>query len=138
MNTQLKIQDRVMYRDLKATYKFTKLSHFEIVDILEMHRNKHHLNKTEFSKMAGLSDDHYSSISTYGSRLSKSSYQLYRDVINKLNENKEPKPVYAPQPKESVPTNNIELTEEMCINYLKATGKYKVSKCEIITNWVEI
>lgn len=146
MNTQLSIDDKVMRRGQSPRYKFTAHSHYEIIDIIEKNRIHYKLSKTEISNLAGMSDDHYSGVSSYSSRFSKSSYGAYRIAIEKLNSNAEPKPVYAvtqPNPvykptPTPTPSNNVELTEEMCINFLKATGKYKICKSEVTTNWVEL
>lgn len=136
MNTQLSIEDRVMKRNLSPKYRFTQHNHFQIIDILEEYRIKFNIDKREFSSMAGLSVDHYSNVSSYNARFSIRSYASYRDAIIKLKNSNEPKPVYTPTPTPS--TNNVELTEEMCINFLKATGLYKISKSEVTTNWVEL
>lgn len=139
MNTQLSIEDRVMKRNLSPKYRFTQHNHFQIIDILEEYRIKFNIDKREFSTMAGLSVDHYSNVSSYNARFSIRSYTRYRDAIIKLKNSNEPKPVYTPTPTPTpTPSNNVELTEEMCINFLKATGKYKICKSEVTTNWVEL
>jgi len=140
MNTQLSIEDKVMKRGRSSKYRFTSHNHFEIIDIIEKNRIHHKLSKTEISNLAGLSNDHYSGVSSYSSRFSKSSYSAYKIAIDKLNNNTQPKPVYTPSttPTQAPSTNNVELTAEMCINFLKATGEYKISKSEVITNWVEL
>lgn len=145
MNKQLTIEDKVMRKGLSPRYKFTAHNHYEIIDIIEKNRIHHKLSKTEISNMAGMSDDHYSGVSSYGSRFSKSSYGAYKIAIDKLNSNTQSKPVY--EVKQALPvykptpapsTNNVELTEEMCINFLKATGNYKICKSEVTTNWIEL
>lgn len=145
MNKQLTIEDRVMKRNLSPKYRFTQHNHFQIIDILEEYRIKFNIDKREFSNMAGLSVDHYSNVSSYNARFSIRSYASYRDAIIKLKNSNEPKPVYAVtqpnpvyKPTPAPSTNNVELTEEMCINFLKATGLYKISKSEVTTNWVEL
>lgn len=142
---QMNKDNRVMARGLSPKYKFTSHNHFEIIDILDKHRLHHKLDKTEFSKLAGLSGDHFSSVSIYSSRFSVRSYAKYRDAINKLSNNNQNKPIYAPiEPKPATNNNNVvsqdlfELNEENCIRFLKATGKYKICKSEITTNWVEL
>ena len=137
MNTQLTIEDRVMKRNLSPKYRFTQHNHFQIIDILEEYRIKFNIDKREFSSMAGLSVDHYSNVSSYNARFSIRSYTRYRDAIIKLKNSNEPNPVYTPTPTPT-PSNNVELTEEMCINFLKSTGLYKISKSEVTTNWVEL
>jgi len=139
MDTQLKIEEKVMRHDLSPDYRFTKHNHFEIIDILEKHREHHNINKTEFSYMAGCGKSTYVNLTKCNQRFSKRSYARYRELITKLNSNNEPKPVYAPAA--STPHTPIvptQLNEEVCINFLKATGKYKISKLETITNWVEL
>lgn len=136
MNTQLSIEDRVMKRNLSPKYRFTQHNHFQIIDILEEYRIKFNIDKREFSDMAGLSVDHYSNVSSYNARFSIRSYASYRDAIIKLKNSVEPKSVYTPTPTPS--TNNVELTEEVCIDFLKTTGNYKISKSETITNWIEL
>jgi len=140
MNNQLTIEDRVMKRNLSPKYRFTQHNHFQIIDILEEYRIKFNIDKREFSNMAGLSVDHYSNVSSYNARFSIRSYASYRDAIIKLKNSNEPKPVYTPSttPTQAPSTNNVELTAEMCINFLKATGQYKISKSEVTTNWVEL
>jgi hypothetical protein len=149
-NKPMNNDNRVMARGLSPKYKFTSHNHFEIIDILDKHRLHHKLDKTEFSKLAGLSGDHFSSVSTYTARFSVRSYAKYRNAINKLSNNDQPKPVY--EVKQAIPvykptpTNNnsvvsqdmFELNEENCIRFLKATGLYKISKSEVTTNWVEL
>ena len=152
MNTQLTIEEKKLRRG-SAMYSFTKgKDHYQVIELFEKYRLIHNLNKVELSKLAGYSGDHYSGISSYNSRFSRKAYNNYVNAINKLNEQKEssenkenpqktlyaptqPLPVYKPTP---TPSNNVELTEEMCINFLKATGKYKISKSEVTTNWVEL
>jgi hypothetical protein len=154
MNTQLTIEEKKLRRG-GAMYSFTKgKDHYQVIELFEKYRLMHNLNKVELSKLAGFSNDHYSGISSYNSRFSRKAYNNYVNTINKLNEekeanenkDKEPKPIYAvsqPNPvyKPTPPTppiNNVGLTEEMCINFLKSTGKYKISKSEVTTNWVEL
>jgi len=140
MNNQLTIEDRVMKRNLSPKYRFTQHNHFQIIDIIEEYRIKFNIDKREFSNMAGLSVDHYSNVSSYNARFSIRSYASYRDAIIKLKNSNEPKPVYTPTPTptQAPLTNNVELTAEMCINFLKATGIYKISKSEVTTNWIEL
>jgi hypothetical protein len=139
MDTQLKIEEKVMRHNLSPDYRFTKHNHFEIIDILEKHREHHNINKTEFSYMAGCGKSTYVNLTKCNQRFSKRSYTRYRELITKLNGNNEPKPVYAPAPSTPhVPNTQNQLNEEVCINFLKATGKYKISKLETITNWVEL
>lgn len=141
MNTQLTIEDKVMRRGLSPKYRFTQHNHFQIIDILEEYRIKFSIDKREFSKMAGLSADHYSNVSSNNARFSIRSYSKYRDAIMKLKASNEPKPVYNPtQPTQPTPSpvSQTAITEEICINFLKATGKYKISRSETITNWVEL
>ena len=164
MNNQLTIEDRVMKRNLSPKYRFTQHNHFQIIDILEEYRIKFNIDKREFSNMAGLSVDHYSNVSSYNARFSIRSYASYRDAIIKLKNSNEQKPVYTPsttpveKTTESKPLyipnpnqSHLKITEDMvkmflnsnngeeiCINFLKATGKYKISKSEVITNWVEL
>jgi len=130
--------NRVMARGLSPNYKFTSHNHFEIIDILDKHRLHHKLEKIQFSKMAGLASNHFSNLSMYNSRFSIRSYAKYRDVVNKLSNNNEHKPVYAPTEPTPVIKHKFELTEKVCIEFLKATGEYKISKREITTNWVEL
>ena len=148
MNTQLTIEEKKLRRG-NAMYSFTKgKDHYQVIELFEKYRLIHNLNKVELSKLAGFSGDHYSGISSFNSRFSRKAYNNYVNAINKLNEQKEakenpPKTLYAPtQPlpvyKPTPSTNNIELNEEMCINFLKATGLYKISKSEVTTNWIEL
>jgi hypothetical protein len=134
MNTD----NRVMKRGLSPKYKFTTHNHFEIIDILDKHRLHHKLEKIEFSKLAGLASNHFSNLSMYNSRFSIRSYAKYRDAVNMLSNNNQPKPIYAPTEPTPVINHKFELTEEVCIEFLKATGNYKISKCEITTNWIEL
>jgi hypothetical protein len=134
---QMNNDNRVMARGLSPKYKFTSHNHFEIIDILDKHRLHHKLEKIQFSKMAGLASNHFSNLSMYNSRFSIRSYAKYRDLVNSLSNNNQPKPVYAPT--EPIPTKDLfELNEENCIRFLKSTGLYKISKSEVITNWIEL
>jgi hypothetical protein len=149
MNTQLTIDEKKLRRG-NAIYSFTKgKDHYQVIELFEKYRLIHNLNKVQLSKLAGYSGDHYSGISSYNSRFSRKAYNNYVNAINKLNEEKEakenetkavyqvtqPLPVYKPTP---TINHKFELTEEVCIDFLKATGKYKISKCEITTNWIEL
>lgn len=142
MNTQLTIDKSVMKNGVSSRYKFTEHNHYEIIDIIEKHRIYHKLRKTEISKLANMSDTHYSGLSNYSIRFSKSSYTAYRIAIEKLNSNISTKPVYEVTQQNPVykptPNHKFELTEEVCINFLKTTGLYKISKSEVTTNWVEL
>ncbi len=154
MNTQLTIEEKKLRRG-SAMYSFTKgKDHYQVIELFEKYRLIHNLNKVELSKLAGYSGDHYSGISSYNSRFSRKAYNNYVNAINKLNVEKEanenkdkeqkpiyavtqPNPVYKPTPSNNENFSN-KLSEQMCINFLKATGKYKISKLETITNWVEL
>jgi hypothetical protein len=160
-------QERVMARGQSPFYKFTTHNHFEIIDILDKHRVFHKIKKVDFSKMAGLTQNHFGNLSNYSSRFSVRSYAKYRNLINTLNAEIEQKPVYAPTeskpvyaPVESKPKpiyipnpnqSHLKITlemvkmflnsnngEEICINFLKSLGKYKISKSEVTTNWIEL
>ncbi len=137
MNEQLTIEDRVMFNGHSSTYDFTKYNHFEIVDMFEKCRRKHNLNVKEFSEMAKYSRCCYIQKVKNQHRFSYASFNRFKDICNHLENNQNQKPIYAP-----TQSNNVEfvgqLTEDMCINFLKATGKYKISKSEIITNWIEL
>ena len=90
--------------------------------------------------MAGYWEGHFNALCTYKHKFSEPSYRKYREVVMQLKAkelNKE-KPVYEPTDAAPVSTNNVELTDEVCINFLKATGNYRISKLETITNWVEL
>lgn len=137
MNTQLTIADELKVSPTHK-YKFAPHNHSEIIKALDTYRNHFNIGTQEFSKMAGYWEGHFNALCTYKHKFSEPSYRKYREVVMALKAkelNKE-KPVYAPT--EPATINNTELTEEICINYLKATGEYKISKLETITNWVEL
>jgi hypothetical protein len=142
MNTQLSIEDKVMLNGHSPNYNFTTQNHFEIIDVLEKNRIHHNIDEVQFSLMANYSRSCYHQLKMYQHRFSKNSYSRFRNLIYKLNYPTETKPVYQvsqPLPVyKPTPSNNVGLTEEMCINFLKATGKYKISKSEVTTNWVEL
>ncbi len=145
--TQLTIEEKKLRRG-SAMYSFTKgKDHYQVIELFEKYRLIHNLNKVQLSKLAGYSGDHYSGISSYNSRFSRKAYNKYVNAINILNEEKqtkenEPKPVYAvhhPNPVyKPTPNHKFELTEDVCIKFLKATGLYKISKSEVTTNWIEL
>jgi hypothetical protein len=145
MDTQLSIEDKVMLNGHSSSYDFTNYNHFEIVDMFEKCRKKHNLNVKEFSEMAKYSRCCYIQKVKNQHRFSYASFNRFKDICNYLDNNKNQKPVYEvsqPLPVYKPTSNNVEwvgqLTEQMCINFLKATGKYKISKSEITTNWIEL
>ena len=139
MNTQLTISDGLKVA-VNHKYKFTPHNHTEIIKALDTYRNHFNIGTQEFSKMAGYWEGHFNALFTYKHKFSEPSYRKYREVVMQLKAkelNKE-KPVYAPTDAAPASTNNVELTDEVCINFLKATGNYRISKLETITNWVEL
>jgi len=138
MNTQLTIEDKVMLNGHSSIYDFTKLNHFEIVDMFEKYRIKYNLTEKEFSELAKYSRCCYMQKIKNQHRFSYSSFNRFKDVCDYLESNSKQKPIYAPTESTPVINHKFELTEEICINFLKSTGKYKISKSEITTNWIEL
>lgn len=140
MNKQLSIEDKVMLNGHSSIYDFTKLNHFEIVDMFEKCRIKYNLTEKEFSELARYSRCCYMQKMKNQHRFSYTSFNRFKNVCDNLERNSKQKPIYAPN--ETTSNINVEfvgkLTEEMCINFLKSTGKYKISKSEITTNWIEL
>jgi hypothetical protein len=142
MDKQLSIDDKVMKNGISSKYRFTSINHFEIIDIIEKERIRYNLSKTEISNLAGVSNDHYSGVSTYSSRFSMASYNAYRIAIDKLKSEIKPKQAFTPiQPnptyRASPPNPSPIDTLEQAIAICKANG-LKVSKSETITNWIEL
>jgi len=136
MNTQLTIEETKIARNHK--YKFTPHNHTEIIQALEKYRNEFNILPNEFSKMAGYWEGHYKAICDYRHAFSEPSYRKYRELIIELKTKGKAELKAVDEQPQSVQYNLTELTEEMCINFLKATGKYKISKSEVTTNWVEL
>ena len=148
MNTQLITEDKVNFTKTHK-YDFTELNHGELVQALQKIRSKYYLTSEEFSSLAGYRKGHFSSLYCCKHKFNYRSFIKYRDAMNNLNKKhkaeikevavlKQPKPVYAPTETTPVINHKFELTEEVCINFLKTTGKYKISKSEITTNWIEL
>ena len=147
MNTQLITEDKVNFTKTHK-YDFTELNHGELVQALQKIRSKYYLTSEEFSSLAGYRKGHFSSLYCCKHKFNYRSFIKYRDAMNNLNKKhkaeikevavlKQPKPVYAPT--QPTPTKDLfELNEENCIRFLKATGKYKISKSEVTTNWIEL
>jgi hypothetical protein len=148
MNTQLITEDKVNFTKTHK-YDFTELNHGELVQALQKIRSKYYLTSEEFSSLAGYRKGHFSSLYCCKHKFNYRSFIKYRDAMNNLNKKhkaeikevavlKQPTPVYAPTETTPVINHKFELTEEMCINFLKATGLYKISKSEVTTNWIEL
>jgi hypothetical protein len=140
MDKQLSIEDKVKFTKTHK-YDFTDLNHGELVQALQKIRSKYYLTSEEFSSLAGYRKGHFSSLYCCKHKFNYRSFIKYRDAMINLNKKHkaEIKEVSVlAQPTQPTPSNNVELTAEMCINFLKATGNYKISKCEITTNWIEL
>jgi hypothetical protein len=142
MNKQVITEDIVkLTKNYK--YDFTDLNHGELVQALQKIRSKYYLTSEEFSSLAGYRKGHFSSLYCCKHKFNYRSFIKYRDAMINLNkkhkaEIKEVAVLKQPTQPTPAPSNNLELTEEMCINFLKATGLYKISKSEVTTNWVEL
>jgi len=104
----------------KSHYDFTTENHSEIIAKLESGRLKKRLTKAQFSTKAGFEKSTYTKLSNSTMRFGMNSYNKFMALIST-----------------QVQSNN-QLTEQICIDFLKATGKYKISKAETITNWTEL
>ena len=146
MNTQLTIVDNVMQNGHSSTYYFTPMNHFSIINMFERCRIKHNLTENQFAKIANYSRSCYMQKVKGQHRFSRTSFLRFYNLCDKLerdnNKDNQPLPVYEvtqPLPVyKTTPSNNVELTEDICIRFLKATGLYKISKSEVTTNWIEL
>ena len=118
--TQLQ-KTKKMKKPFNPYYNFTKENHFEIIDKIELYRIANNLECTKISHGAGYAKCSYSNLKNNIGRFSEKSYNRFMALIST--------PV---QKKES------ELTAQKCIDFLKATGEYKISKVQTITNWIEL
>jgi len=109
------------------------LKHQDIVNKMEKIRNEFKLSKEYISVKSNFSKGHYSGITKFNIALTDNSYNLYANFFNQLVKEKKEQ---SQQKIEFVDTLN--LTAQLCIDFLKATGEYKISKQEITTNWVEL
>lgn len=105
----------------KSNYDFTTENHSEIIANLENSRLKKRLTKAQFSTKAGFEKSTYTKLSNSTMRFGMNSYNRFMALIST-----------------PVQKNESELTEQKCIDFLKSTGKYKISKAETITNWIEL
>lgn len=144
MNTQLTIDNKVVFTKTHK-YDFSELNHGELVQALQKIRSKYYLTSEEFSSLAGYRKGHFSSLYCCKHKFNYRSFVKYRDAMINLNkkhktEIKEVAVLTQPTLPTPAPVinNNYELTEEVCINFLKATGNYKISKSEVTTNWIEL
>ena len=96
-------------------------------------RNEFKLTKEFISDKCNFSKGHYSGITKFNIVLTDNSYNLYANFFNQLVKDKKEQ---SQQKIEFLDTSN--LTAQLCIDFLKATGEYKISKLEITTNWVEL
>lgn len=112
---------RTMKKPFNPYYDFTKENHFEIIDKIELYRIANKLECTKISVGAGYAKCSYSNLKNNIGRFSKKSYTNFMALIST-----------------PVQKNESELTEQKCIDFLKSTGKYKISKAETITNWTEL
>lgn len=142
MNKQVITEDIVKLTK-NHKYDFTELNHGELVQALQKIRSKYYLTSEEFSSLAGYRKGHFSSLYCCKHKFNYRSFIKYRDAMINLNkkhksEIKEVSVLTQPTQLTAAPSNKYELTEEMCINFLKATGEYKICKSEVTTNWVEL
>ena len=138
MNEQLSIKERVMSNKHSCKYEFTKYNHFEIIDIFESYRIKYNLTEKQFSALAKYSRSCYVQKLKGQHRFSISSYNRFRDVCTYLeNLNKNENDTWN-IPSKELHDKMVEFNVDSCINFLKATGEYKICKREITTNWIEL
>ena len=142
MNKKVITEDIVQFTK-NHKYDFTELNHGELVQALQKIRSKYYLTSEEFSSLAGYRKGHFSSLYCCKHKFNYRSFIKYRDAMISLNkkhkaEIKEVGVLTQPTQPTPAPSNNVELTAEMCINFLKATGLYKISKSEVTTNWIEL
>jgi hypothetical protein len=128
MNKQQKVKI-----DQEYIFNNKILKHQDIVSKMEKIRNEFKLTKEFISDKCNFSKGHYSGITKFNIVLTDNSYNLYANFFNQLVKDKKEQ---SQQKIEFVDTSN--LTAQLCIDFLKATGEYKISKLEITTNWVEL
>jgi len=132
-------KNRMVKKDQEYLFNNKVLKHQEIIDKMEKIRKEFKISKEYISYKLNKSKGHYSGLTRYNISFTYQSYVQYSEFFNKLSNNKEYEPIVDPFIiKKPTPSNNLELTAEMCINFLKSTGEYKISKREITTNWVEL
>jgi transcriptional regulator with XRE-family HTH domain len=114
-------------------YKFTNLTHEQILDIIEQYRVKNNLSKSELARRAGYTKTLYSNMQRNNSpsRFSRKSFNAFmnlcnaeteRTLFNAINKRIEENPN----------ANHI----EAAIQLLKSTGKYKI--LELQQTWNEL
>ena len=117
---QLSIEIKKTKKPFSPNYDFTTEKHYQIIDRIEIYRKANKLDSSVISRNAGYAGCTYSNLRNSVGRFSKKSYTNFMALIST-----------------QVQSNN-QLTEQICIDFLKATGKYKISKAETITNWIEL
>ena len=135
MDTQLSIEDRVMSNGHSPNYYFTKSNHFEIIDMFEKYRIKYNLNEKQFAKLADYSRSCYMQKVKGQHRFSKTSFHRFYNVCDKLEKGENDTWNI---PSKELHDKMVEFSVDSCINFLKATGEYKICKREITTNWIEL
>jgi hypothetical protein len=118
---QLSIEIKKTKKPFSPNYDFTTEKHYQIIDRIEIYRKANKLDSSVISRNAGYAGCTYSNLRNSVGRFSKKSYTNFMALISTPVQNKE-----------------SELTAQKCIDFLKATGKYKISKLETITNWIEL
>lgn len=118
---QLSIDNKVMYKGISDKYSFTNDNHYQIIDRIEIYRKANKLDSSVISRNAGYAGCTYSNLRNNVGRFSKKSYDKFMALIST-----------------PVQTKESELTAQKCIEFLKATGEYKISKAETTTNWIEL
>jgi hypothetical protein len=116
-----KTMKKEMSKGISPDYSFTKDNHFEIIEKLESYRIANRIDRTKFSNKAGYGKSTYTNLANNTQRFSEKSYMSFINTYPITSKNKE-----------------SELTAQKCIDFLKATGEYKISKAETTTNWIEL
>ena len=114
--------------NIKNEYKFTNLTHEQIIDIIEKYRIKNELYKSELSRRAGYSDTFVNQIQS-GRRFSRKSFNAFMNLCNAANE----QTLFATIDKR---TQASQSQIEAAIQLLKSTGKYKI--LELQQTWNEL
>ena len=113
-----------------VNYSFTKLNHYEIIEVFEKARIKKGLNKSQLSKMSGFGDSAYNKI-VLGSRLSHRSFDAFCKALKVLHYDN------SVQSKIEFNNNQESMNDEQMALYLKSKG-WKLQRPVTTITYVEL
>lgn len=119
--------------NIKNEYKFTNLTHEQIIDIIEKYRIKNNLSAQQITKRAGYSSTMYFNLRRKDnhSNFSRKSFNAFMNLCNADVE----KTLFSAIDKRVEENRNINQIEA-AIQLLKSTGKYKI--LELQQTWNEL